>query len=90
VIASVRESVLTDLKQMNYDISGLTGATVLGAEGLGLDSLAASELAVRIEDAYGVRFSDEELEGLAGATLDEFVTVVASRIDPAVAVSQAE
>jgi acyl carrier protein len=71
------------LGEMGYDTSGLTGTVVLGPEGLDLESLAVAELAVRIEDAFGVKFSDGDITGLASATLDEFAAAVAARIDPA-------
>jgi acyl carrier protein len=85
----VRESVVTALREMNYDTSELTGDTVLGPAGLDLESLAVAELAVRLEDAFDVQFSDEEMEELAGATFDEFVSVVAGRIAPTVAAASA-
>jgi acyl carrier protein len=90
VIEKVRESVIVALREMNYDTSELTGTTVLGPEGLDLESLAVAELAIRLEDAFGVKFSDEEMAGAAGATLDEFVAVVASRVDPAMTASEVD
>jgi acyl carrier protein len=77
----VRQQVVSDLQAMNYDISELTGSTPLGPDGLSLDSLAVAELTVRIEDAFGVRFTDGEIPGLVDATLDELVATVAVRVD---------
>lgn len=76
----IREFVLTTLKDMNYDVSDVTGSTDLGPTGLDLESLAVAELAVLIEDHFGVAFSDEDAEELALMTLDEFVAAVAGRI----------
>lgn len=76
----IREFVLNILNDMNYDVSDVTGATDLGPNGLDLESLAVAELAVLVEDYFGVAFSDEDAEEMALMTLDEFITEVASRI----------
>jgi acyl carrier protein len=86
----IRDSVVNALHQMNYDVSDVTGQTVLGPAGLDLESLAVAELAARVEDAYGVRFSDEELERFATLTLDEFATEVSARMTPAMAAGKPE
>ncbi|ATL66409.1 acyl carrier protein [Nocardia terpenica] len=83
MIEKIRESVITALREMNYDTSEVTGATILGPEGLDLESLAVAELAVRLQDEYGVRFQDEEMGELAGATLDQFAAIVSERISAA-------
>lgn len=76
----IREFVLNSLKDMNYDVSDVTGNTDLGPTGLDLESLAVAELSVLVEDRFGVKFSDEDAEDLALMTLDEFTAEVASRI----------
>lgn len=76
----IREFVLNSLKNMNYDVSDVTGDTDLGPAGLDLESLAVAELAVLVEDHFGLTFSDEDSEALALMTLDEFAAEVASRI----------
>jgi acyl carrier protein len=76
----IREFVLTALKDMNYDVSEVTGDTDLGPAGLDLESLAVAELAVLVEDHFGVKFSDEDAAELALMTLDEFTAEVATRI----------
>jgi acyl carrier protein len=76
----IRTFTLDSLKEMNYDVSDVTGETTLGPAGLDLESLAMAELAVRVEDEYKVGFSDEEQESLALMTLDEFVTAVSERL----------
>jgi acyl carrier protein len=65
---------------MNYDVSNVTGDTDLGPAGLDLESLAVAELAVRVEDHFDLKFTDENGEELALMTLDEFIAEVARRI----------
>lgn len=79
MIEQIRQSVIEALKQMNYDVSDINGQTVLGPSGLDLESLAVAELAVRVEDEHGVKFSDEELERFATMTLDDFAAEVSAR-----------
>lgn len=75
----IRQFLLQSLKEMNYSTEGIEDDTVLGPAGADLQSLALAELAVRVEDEYGVRFDDEEAEQLAGMTVGEFAELVASR-----------
>jgi acyl carrier protein len=77
----VRAFTVQSLAEMNYDVSEVGGDTTLGPAGLDLESLAVAELAVRIEDEYGVTFDDEEQESLALMTLDEFVGAVSARLN---------
>jgi acyl carrier protein len=79
MIEKMRATIFEMLREMNYDVAEESGALVLGPEGLDLESLAVAELAVRIEDEYGVRFGDEEAAGVAKMTVDEFVAAVAER-----------
>ncbi len=76
----IRQFVVNALKEMNYDVSEVTGDTDLGPAGLDLESLAVAELGVLVEDKFGVKFSDEDAEQLALMTLDEFTADVASRV----------
>lgn len=76
----IREFVVNALGGLNYDVSQVTGDTDLGPAGLDLESLAVAELAVLVENHYGVRFSDEDAEELALMTLDEFTAEVARRV----------
>jgi acyl carrier protein len=78
--AEIRNFVVNALKEMNYDVSDVTGDTDLGPAGLDLESLAVAELAVLVEDRYGIQFSDEDAEELALMTLAEFTTEVSGRI----------
>lgn len=79
----VRAFVLQSLTVMNVSIDDIEDDTVLGPVGADLDSLALAELAVRVEDQYGVKFSDDESEQLAAFTVREFCDFVASRVQPA-------
>lgn len=67
------------LRQMNFDVEGADAQTVFGPAGVDLDSMAVAELALRIEDAYGVKFGEEDMEGLAIMTIGEFGAEVVRR-----------
>lgn len=79
----LRDFTLQALREMNYDVSDVTGDTDLGPAGLDLESLALAELAVRLEDEYKLTFSDDDIETLALMTLDEFTAVLAERLKAA-------
>jgi acyl carrier protein len=75
------------LGEMNYDTADFDGETQLGPAGVDLESLALAELGVRVEERFGIRFSDDELDELAALTIDEFCAAVATRLAaPATAV----
>jgi acyl carrier protein len=76
----VREFVVAQLQDMNYDTEGIDDDTTLGPAGVDLESLALADLSVRVEDRFGVRFSDDESEELALMTVGEFTTAVAGRV----------
>ncbi|TDU90935.1 acyl carrier protein [Kribbella voronezhensis] len=76
----VREFVIAQLQDMNYDVEGIDDDTTLGPAGVDLESLALADLSIRVEDKFGVRFSDEESEQLALMTVGEFTTEVAGRV----------
>ena len=76
----VREFVVAQLQDMNYDTEGIDDDTTLGSAGVDLESLALADLSVRVEDRFGVRFSDDESEELALMTVGEFTTAVAGRV----------
>jgi acyl carrier protein len=77
--AEIRQFVLTSLTEMRYSIDEIDDDTVLGPAGADLESLALAELAMRVEDEYGVRFDVDEAEALAGMTVGKFCAVVARR-----------
>ena len=80
-INDIRQFVFDSLVEMNYDIDGIGDDTSLGPAGADLESLSLSELAVRVEDRFGVRFTEDESEDLAGMTVGEFCQTVAQRLD---------
>ena len=83
MIDEIRQFVLDSLTDMNYSIEGVDDDTVLGPAGADLASLALAELAVRVEDRFGVKFGDDESELLASMTVGEFCQTVQPRIQPA-------
>lgn len=76
----VRTFVVQQLADMNYDVDDLDDDTTLGPSGIDLESLALADLAVRVEDRYGLKFADDESEKLALMTVGEFTTMVAERV----------
>jgi acyl carrier protein len=78
--AQIREFVVASLRDMNYDVEGLDDDTTLGPAGVDLESLALADLAVRVEDEFGVKFADDESEQLALMTVGEFTATVAERV----------
>lgn len=78
--AEIRDFVIASLREMNYDVEGIDDDTTLGPAGVDLESLALADLAVRVEDRFGVRFADDESEQLALMTVGEFTTTVAERV----------
>jgi acyl carrier protein len=77
----VRQFVIDSLREMNYDVDDITDDTTLGPAGADLESLALAELAVRVEDQFGVKFDEDEAETLGGMTVGEFCATVAGRMD---------
>ncbi|MEV4544793.1 acyl carrier protein [Micromonospora echinaurantiaca] len=76
----VRAFVIEQLADMNYDVEGIDDDTTLGPSGVDLESLALADLAVRVEDRYGLKFADDESEQLALMTVGEFTAMVADRV----------
>jgi acyl carrier protein len=76
----VRAFVVSSLKDMNYDVTGLDEATTLGPAGLDLESLALADLLMRVEDRYQIRFAEDESEELALMNVGEFTATVAARV----------
>jgi acyl carrier protein len=75
----VRTLVLDALIEMRYEVSADDGDMQLGPAGIDLESLTIAELSVRIEDALGVKFHEDEMERVITMTLDEFIAEVATR-----------
>jgi acyl carrier protein len=77
---SIRQFIFGSLREMNYETDDIDNDTQLGPRGADLASLALVELALRVEDEFGVKFSEEEAEVLAGKTVGEFCVIVAERL----------
>lgn len=86
----VRQFVVQALREMNYEVDGVTDDTPLGEGGVDLESLAIAELGLRVEEEYGVTFTDEENEQLLQMTVGEFVAEVEGRAEPVPAGGRAE
>jgi acyl carrier protein len=80
MIETIRQFIFSSLVDMNYDTEGIDDDTQLGPRGVDVASLSLAELAVRVEDEFGVKFSEEEAEELAGKTVGEFCAIVAERM----------
>lgn len=76
----VRAFLIGALREMNYDVSSVTGETGLGPAGLDLESLAIADLLMQMEDRFGVACTDDETGRLELMTLDEFARDVTGRM----------
>ena len=76
----IKKFAFEALGEMNYDTADFDGDTQLGPAGVDLESLALAELGVRVEERFGIRFSDDELDELAALTIDEFCAAVSGRL----------
>ena len=75
----VRQFVIEAIAAMNYPVDDVDADTPLGSAGIDLESLAVAELAVRVEDEFGVKFADEEAEEMAAMTVGEFANAILAR-----------
>jgi acyl carrier protein len=75
----VRQFVIEAIAAMNYPVDDVNADTPLGSACIDLESLAVAELAVRVEDEFGVKFADEEAEEMAGMTVGEFANAILAR-----------
>lgn len=75
----IRQFVIDTLRQMNYPVDDVDDDTTLGPTGVDLESLALAELAVEVEDRYGIKFDEAESEELAAMTVGEFTSAVEAR-----------
>jgi acyl carrier protein len=80
---SIQQFIFASLQEMNYDVDGINENTELGPRGADLASLGLAELAIRVEDEFGVKFDEDEAEELADMTVGEFCSVVAERMGTA-------
>jgi acyl carrier protein len=81
--------VFDALREMNFYLDEADADSKFGPAGIDLDSLAVIELASRIEDAYGVSLTEEDMERMATQTVGEFADDVAVRSRRAVPVDSA-
>jgi acyl carrier protein len=75
----VRAFVVNTLETMNIDTSELTDDTPLGDDGLEMESLTTAELVMHVEEEYGIKFSDDDVEGMQTMTVGAFVAEVEGR-----------
>lgn len=75
----VQTFIIEALKDMNYDVSDVTGETPLGPAGLDLESLSVAEIAIQVEDTYGVKFEEDEMESVALLTVSGLVKEIVER-----------
>nr|WSX51398.1 phosphopantetheine-binding protein [Streptomyces sp. NBC_00974] len=75
----VRAFVVNTLEAMNLDTADLTDGTPIGDDGLELESLTTAELVMQVEEEFGVKFSDEDVEALQTMTIGEFIAQVEQR-----------
>ena len=87
---SIKQFIFGSLREMNIDTEGIEDDTQLGPRGADLASLALAELALRVEDRYGLKFAEEETDMLAGMTVGEFCAMVAERTGAANATAKPE
>jgi acyl carrier protein len=80
MVEVIRQFIFSSLVEMNYDTEGIGNDTELGPRGADLESLALVELALRVEDEFGVKFDEEAAEELAAKTVGEFCAIVAERL----------
>ena len=78
VLRFVRETL-----NQPVDDAAVDDTTKLGPGGLDLESLAFIELSLHIEKQFGVAIPDDQLEAIAGMSLEEFGRYVAERASTA-------
>lgn len=79
MIDSIRAFIIDSLREMNYGVEGIDDDTELGPGGVDIESVALVELATRVEDKFGVEFTEDEAEELAVLTVGEYCVMVAGR-----------
>ncbi|WP_234469357.1 MULTISPECIES: acyl carrier protein [unclassified Streptomyces] len=83
----VTKFILDALSTMNYDVSDVTVDSPLGPSGLDLESLSVAEIAIQVEDTYGVRFEEDEMESVALLTISGLVDEIIKRAAASAALS---
>ena len=80
MIDSIQAFIFALLKEMNYEVDDIEVDTQLGPAGADVGSLGLAEIAMRVEDEYGVQIDEEESEEMSGLTVREFCAFVAERV----------
>jgi acyl carrier protein len=62
-----------------YPLEEPAGSTILGREGIGLDSMALMELQTRLYSDQGIILEDEELPAIGSMTVDDLVALITDR-----------
>lgn len=68
------------LSEMNFSISELEDNTPLGEDGLDVDSLASSELAMRVSDVYDVSLPAEDVMSFPELRYGQLVDLLLERL----------
>lgn len=76
----IRQFTNSALKAMNYDLSEVTDDTPLGPLGLDMESLAFADLAIQVEDTFGTKIDETEMEEFAMMTMGELVAELTRRV----------
>lgn len=79
MIENFKESVLAILEnELNLDIEiqKITNNTLLGEEGLNIDSIALIELSFHFEEEFGVVIPDEDIDKMATFSLADLETYI--------------
>ncbi len=81
MIDEIRKFIIDELDKMKFDVSVINGQTSFGPAGLDLESLAIASLAVQIEDRFGVKIDEDEMERIAMMTIDQIAAEIARRYE---------
>ena len=72
----LKELIVTELHLDDVEPGSINDAAPLFGDGLGLDSLDALQLAVAVEEHFGVRIADETEGKSAFASIDALVSYI--------------
>lgn len=75
----IKTMIIEELYLEEVTPDGIDDAAALFGEGLGLDSLDALQLAVSIEECFGVRINDEDEGREAFASVNALASFIESR-----------
>ncbi len=80
MLDEVRAFILERLQKMQFDTDDVSGETSLGPAGLDLESLAVADLMVQVEERYGFKVDDDDMERLAMMTIDGIAAEIVERM----------